>query len=121
MDPAKLNQDVKPVAPGVAVPAGTLLGVTRPAHVIDGFKDLPIGTYSITASMDSVPKVVGTGTTSARGSTEAELKVGLLRGLARSGFGCVGGRAAIDTLVPTALGRRQWSSCPSGHAVVLRN
>jgi hypothetical protein len=78
MDPAKLTQDVKPIAPGAAVPAKVVGAVPIPAHAIYGFKDIPIGTYSISASTDAVPKLIGGGTTSARGSTEAELKVGLL-------------------------------------------
>lgn len=74
----KMNQGVKPVADGTPVPKAQINGVTRPAHLLYGFKDLPIGTYTAVATMDSAPTAPGAAPTGASGKTEVTLKMGLL-------------------------------------------
>ena len=75
---AQQKQPVKPFVDGTRIPPQTIQGVFIPDHLIYGFKDLPLGTYSASATMESVAFLSGAGTTGARGSTEVELKMGLL-------------------------------------------
>lgn len=81
MTPEKRNQDVNPRGEPIPFAAGTRApkepDLSWPNHLVYLFADLPTGTYTATASMPLLNQS-GTRETRVHGTTEVELKMGLL-------------------------------------------